>query len=514
LLGLNILILVKMSKFSGIFVLAIFLILSTSAVFAQEDGDRDEFIYGTFPSGFIWGLATSSYQIEGAWEEDGKGKNIWDTFAHENSGEHIADRTNGDVACDSYHKINEDVEALQNLGANFYRFSISWSRILPTGTLAGGVNPAGIAYYNRLIDALLAAGITPFVTLYHWDLPQPLEDLGGWLNDGVVYHYGDYARILFDAYGDRVKNWITFNEPSVFCGLGYEGGSHAPGKTDNQGISNYKCGNVLLKAHGLAYRIYEKDFKPTQGGKVGITINSNWNEPKNRDDPEHLAASERAMQFSYGQYASPLLRGAYPAIMRELVDAKSAAEGRNESRLPSFDTEWTSVINGTVDFLGVNHYTTNYISPGGGDSNTLYETDPSWEHTGAPWLDVVPWGFRRLLTWISNEYKGIEIYVTENGSADLDTDGIADPQRVSYYRRYINEMLKAVNDGANVKGYTAWSLMDNFEWAAGYTQRFGVHYIDFNDPNLTRVQKDSAVALKTIFADNGFPDPNGTVYYH
>jgi lactase-phlorizin hydrolase len=477
-----------------------------------EPKNRDEFIYGTFPENFVWGLATSSYQIEGGWNEDGKGVNIWDTFAHANNGSNIADRSNGDVACDSYHKIAEDVQLLKNMGADFYRFSVAWSRILPTGKLSGGISLKGVAYYNNLIDALVEAGITPFVTMYHWDLPQPLEDIGGWLSEEVAHHFADYSRILYRNYGDRVKLWLTFNEPAVFCGLGYGNGAHAPGYSNDPDVKPYLCGHTLLKAHGLAYRIYESEFKAHQNGKVGITLNTNWNEPKDPNNTEHVEASHRAQQFYFGQYANPLYRGEYPPIMRKLIDEKSAAEGRNTSRLPSFDAEWTRVINGTLDFIGLNHYTSNYILPSTtGDSNTHSEIDPSWESTAAPWLKVVPWGFRRLLNWISNEYGHPDIYVTENGSADRDIDSTNDVARLSYFRRYINEMLKAVLDGANVVGYTAWSLMDNFEWAAGYTQRFGVNYVNFSDPSLRRVAKDSAVFLTKVFADNGFPNPNGTV---
>jgi lactase-phlorizin hydrolase len=439
--------------------------------------------------------------------------NIWDTFTHQ-ANSPIADRSTGDVACDSYHRFHEDVIALKNMGANFYRFSLSWSRILPNGDLSE-VNRAGIDYYNRLIDDLIANGIEPYVTLYHWDLPQPLMDQGGWLVEQTALHFADYARVAFEHFGDRVKTWITFNEVNIFCNLGYNYGSHAPGIREPVDAP-YQCVHNVIKGHGLAYRIYDGEYRAAQQGKVGITLDSNWNEPLDRNNASDVAASHRALKFGHGWIANPLFRGEYPPIMRKMVDEKSAAEGRQESRLPTFNPTWTNVINGTLDFLGLNHYSTNYgfATSGGapghdGDADTGSSIDPTWPESGTSWLRVVPWGFRRLLNWLAMEYGNPPIYVTENGYADKDTDGVADLGRIDYYRKYINEMLKAVRiDGVNVKGYTAWSLIDNFEWAQGYTERFGVHYIDFAGGNLTRVPKASARFLTQVIKDNGFP-PSG-----
>jgi len=483
------------------------LLCSTTISKAQEE---DEWHYGTFPEGFLWGLATSSYQIEGGWNEDGKGESNWDFWSHENNGSNIAMGHNGDVACDSYHKFEEDVKMLKNMGAQFYRFSLSWPRIVPTGRIADGVNMAGIEYYNKLINALLAEGIQPFITLYHWDFPLALIEEKAWLGDAIVDHFADYARLAFSMYGDRVKYWLSFNEPHVFCLNEWNYLEH--GGFEEPPERQYTCAHNVVKCHAKAWRIYDTEFRPIQGGKMGITLNVDWSEPKDSQDPEHVAASDRSMHFRYGWWANPLVKGEYPPIMRQLLDEKSEAEGRNSSRLPTFDKEWTEIINGTLDFLGFNHYGSHYVLPnlGGsgleGDANTRTEGNANWNHSGIGW-NVVPWGFRKALNWIHKEYS-LPIYVTENGYGAQDTEGTEDIERINYYRGYINNCLKAVLlDGVDVRAYTAWSLMDNFEWLMGYTARFGVHWVDYNDPDRKRIPKDSVAVLTKIFADNGFPEP-------
>jgi len=478
-----------------------------------QDGfcqDEDPSLNGTFPEGFLWGVATSSYQIEGGWNASGKGENIWDKFTHE-SGK-IADNSTGDVACDSYHKYMDDIAILKAMGVNFYRFSISWSRIIPNGGIEEGLNPVGVAYYRQLINALLGNGITPFVTMFHWDLPQALEDVGGWPNQTLADNFARYARVLYTEFGDKVKDWITFNEPWVICLLGYGNGVNAPGIEEPTEMP-YKCGHTVIKAHALAYRIYEREFKATQQGQVGITLNTDWFEPM-VNDSIHEDASDRALYFNFGWFAHPVFYGDYPPIMRELIDSKSELEGRNASRLPTFDPIWIGIINGTVDFMGLNTYTTQMIEPFNGDgnpslngdSNTRGRQDPDWESSSAPWLKVVPWGFRKLVNWVYSEYP-TPLYVTENGFADFQNSTTDDPRRVNYYQQYINQLMKAVNeDGVDARAYTAWSLMDNMEWSAGYTQRFGIHHVNFSDPALTRVPKRSAICLTQIFADNGFPN--------
>ncbi|OXA45237.1 lactase-phlorizin hydrolase [Folsomia candida] len=482
------------------------------AVWTSGHGQDTPFLNGTFPPGFLWGVATSSYQIEGGWDQDGKGPNVWDTWTHDSTCSNVQDCSNGDVACDSYNRIMQDIAILKEMNVDFYRFSIAWSRIIPNGGIDEPVNPAGIRYYRHLINALLGNGIKPFVTMFHWDTPQAIEDAGGWPTEATAQAFARYARVLYAELGDLVKDWITFNEPWVICVLGYGTGVNAPGRTE-MAETVYQCGHTIIKAHGLAYRIYETEFKDQQQGQVGITLNTDWNEP-DVDDAEHRDASDRGLRFSFGWFAHPLYFGEYPPIMRELVDQKSINEGRNSSRLPSFDLLWTEIINGTLDFIGLNTYTTQLVRPVNGDgnpglfgdSNVAGRQDPAWESSAASWLKVVPWGLNKLVRWIYAEYNQPPIYVTENGFADPQNATVNDPRRVNYYQQYINELMKATLDGVDVKAYTAWSLMDNMEWSAGYTQRFGIHHVNFSDPSLTRVPKMSAICLTQIFSDNGFPN--------
>ncbi|XP_047004630.1 myrosinase 1-like [Schistocerca americana] len=464
----------------------------------------------TFPDGFMFGAATAAYQIEGAWNEDGKGENIWDHMLHEHP-DYAANWDNGDVACDSYHKYAEDVEALKNLKANTYRFSISWSRILPSGDV-DNINQAGINYYNNLINLLLQNGITPLVTMYHWDLPQMLQYIGGWPNPVVADYFVEYARVLFDNFGDRVKWWITFNEPAAFC-YGYANMySHAP-SMPNPGIGDYLTAHTVLKSHARVYHLYQDQYKATQQGYVGITLDSNWFEPST-DSAEDQEASERSLQFQLGEFAHPIFSsdGDYPPVMRQRIDANSAAEGRPRSRLPSFTADEVAYIKGTSDFFGLNHYATSHARNKvvGAVPSKEYDTgvelylNQSLPHAATEWLVVAPWGFRKLLNWIANEYPGYPIFVTENGYSD--NGEWNDVNRTNYITSYMAEMLKAINeDGIDIFGYTAWTLMDNFEWSWGYTAKFGLYYVDFNDDARPRTAKDSVQTLAQIYSSNELP---------
>ncbi|XP_065341160.1 myrosinase 1-like [Cloeon dipterum] len=471
---------------------------------------QDQFLYGTFPKGFLWGAATASYQIEGGWNENGKGENIWDRMVHAYDGG-IKDNSTGDVAADSYHKYMDDVAALKETGVNFYRFSLSWSRILPTGRI-DQINQDGIDYYNKLINALLDKNISPMITLYHWDLPQPLEDIGGWLNEEVVDIFGAYANLSYSSFGDRVKSWITFNEPLVQSHLGYGLGIFAP-RVKGSGKTDYIAAHNQIKAHARAWRIYDADYRATQNGEVGITFNCAWDEPKTQN-PEDIEAAERALQFELGWFAHPIFsaNGDYPPIMKEYIASRSAKEGYNMSRLPEFGQTWVNYIKGTHDFFGLNHYTSRLIYRVKGGNETSYEndqdlassSDPSWPSSASSWLKVVPWGFRKLVNWIHKEYNGVRLIVTENGFSDHGQ--IKDDDRAKYYTSYINELMKAINlDGCNIFGYTAWSIIDNFEWSSGYTEKFGLYSINFTDPRRPRSRKFSAEVYSNIIANNGFP---------
>ncbi|XP_072173496.1 lactase/phlorizin hydrolase-like [Diadema setosum] len=475
-----------------------------------NDPDRDTLITGTFPSDFAWGSATSAYQIEGGWNEDGKGESIWDRFAHTPG--KIANDQTGDVACDSYHKYAEDVQLVKAIGLSHYRFSISWPRILPDGTISN-INQAGLDYYSDLIDELIANDIEPVVTLYHWDLPQALQDYGGWENDTLADLFNDYADLCFQTYGSRVKLWITFNEPYVVTWLGYGIAVFAPGIYD-PGYAPYRAAHTIIKAHAKAYHTYRDNYYPLQGGKVSITLSTDWGEPDDPNDPQDQAAANRYMQFTAGWYAHPIFKnGDYPDVMKWQVGNKSLAQGLNESRLPEFTEEEKELNRGTGDFFGLNAYTTTVCRHEINNGDPHYEGDQdvsryqpdNWPTSGSEWLRPVPWGLRNLLNWVKDEYGDLPIYITENGFSTPDEYNLDDQGRVTFYNAYINEVLKAYKyDDVDVVGYFAWSLMDNFEWASGYTQRFGLHYVDFEDPDRPRTRKESADWLTRLVADNGF----------
>ncbi|XP_038072995.1 lactase-phlorizin hydrolase-like [Patiria miniata] len=487
---------------------------------AYNDTTRDTFLYGTFPEGFVWSTATSSYQIEGAWNVSDKGPSVWDTFTHE--GGNIENDDNGDIACDSYHKYKEDVALMKAMGLQFYRFSISWPRLMPDGT-AASLSTDGLRYYNDLIDELVANDIAPMVTLYHWDLPQALQDHGGWVNETIVELFNDYARVCFENFGDRVPFWITFNEPWIFTLLGYGTTMFAPGNVVDPSVKIYTVGRHIILAHATAYHTFQREFASTQTAKIGITLNSDYFEPADRTRQSDLDAADRVLRFNLGWFANPIFKnGDYPEIMKTEIGAKSAYQGFSQSRLPPFTDMEKEFIKGTADFFGLNQYTTMYVTNTTVDdslpSQASYLTDrgvytyrdPAWPGAASDWLKIVPWGIRRILKWLADEYgRELPIYITENGISTHDVLELDDKIRVDYYKAYINEVLKAIElDKVNVKGYTAWSLMDNFEWASGYTERFGMHYVDFNDPERARTAKASAKFYATVVAENGFPDPS------
>eukprot|EP00058_Branchiostoma_floridae_P006069 XP_002591557.1 hypothetical protein BRAFLDRAFT_105090 [Branchiostoma floridae] len=385
-----------------------FLIALTTAHCAQYDygaydQTRDDFRPGTFPDDFIWSTATASYQIEGGWNMDGKGESIWDRFSHTPGKVDRGDT--GDVACDSYNKYREDVQLMKAMGLKYYRFSLSWPRIFPDGTVAGGVNQAGVDYYNNVIDELLANGITPMVTLYHWDLPQALQDrYGGWVNEEIVEHYHNYATFAFQTFGDRVKYWLTFNEPMIFCSLGYTSGEHAPGIHDPTSVSGLSCGHTLLKAHARVWHTYNTTFRQLQGGKVGIALSLLWAEPRDPDLPADVSATDRAMQMINGWFAQPIFGdGDYPNVIKETVQKLKS----QLTEVPEFTDEDKSLIHGSADFLGVNHYSSRITSDKPIDIQTqsVFEsfqmtTAPEWPRGQSDWLFAVPWGLRRLLKYI------------------------------------------------------------------------------------------------------------------
>ncbi|KAL0945754.1 hypothetical protein HGRIS_012043 [Hohenbuehelia grisea] len=463
------------------------------------------------PRGFLWGFATAAFQIEGSANVDGRGKSIWDDFAKQPG--KVLDGGNGDVATDSYRLWKQDQELLADYNVKAYRFSISWSRIIPLGGRNDPVNQAGIQWYSDFIDGLLAKGITPFVTLYHWDLPQALHDrYNGWLNkDEIVKDYANYARVCFEAFGDRVKHWLTINEPWCVAILGYGRGVFAPGRSSdrlrspegNSATEPWIVGQSLILAHAHAVKVYREDFKPAQKGQIGITLNGDWQMPYD-DSPENIDAAQHALDFAIGWYADPIYLGHYPPYMREVLG----------ERLPEFTAEELAIVKGSSDFYGMNTYTTNLARAGGDDEfqglvdYTFTRPDGTQLGTQAhcAWLQDYPEGFRSLLNYLWKRYR-LPIFVTENGFAvkgenSLPLDqAIQDSPRLNYFRGTTASLMSAiVEDGVDVRAYFPWSFLDNFEWADGYDTRFGVTYVDYTTQ--VRTPKASAKFLAKWFDDH------------
>jgi beta-glucosidase len=450
-----------------------------------------------FPDGFLWGAATAAYQIEGASDADGKGPSIWDTFSHTPGKVFHGDT--GDVACDSYHRYPEDIELLRRLGAGAYRFSLSWPRIQADGR--GPANGKGLDHYNRVIDGLLEAGIEPVVTLYHWDLPQALQDDGGWASRDVAAAFAEYAAIAGEAFGDRVGKWITLNEPWVVAHVGYHDGRHAPGLRD--AAQAVAANHHLLFAHG---RAVEALRSTAPGTDVGITLNLAVVRPV-APAAAGFAAELEARQN--GVYLGPLFDGAYPERL-----AADYSPARVNGLVRDGDLD---LIAAPLDFLGVNFYAPTYVGvrrdgePRSGESwigPGLVRVQPAGlPVTAMNWL-VAPDSIRELMTRVvAPVTRGLPVYITENGSAWHDyvtQDGqVNDFERVSYLREHLAALHAAIADGVNLRGYFAWSLLDNFEWAEGYAKRFGLAFVDFGTQR--RILKRSGEFYASVTKANAVP---------
>ncbi|GFQ02631.1 raucaffricine-o-beta-d-glucosidase [Phtheirospermum japonicum] len=528
-----------------------------------------------FPNDFVFGTGISAYQNEGAAAKGGRGPSIWDAFTLNTPGR-IADGSNGNVATDTYNRFKEDVKMVKKMGFDAFKISISWSRILPGGTRSAGVNREGIDYYNELIDTLLAHGVEPYVTLFFFDFPQCLEkEYGGFLSKRVVQDFVEYAELCFWEFGDRVKHWMTMNASWAYCTGGYVTCIFPPSKGDptaffsaleglgnkdkvrsddddddddqvavycgvyeprqvlsdcrrrlchsdedndrDRGATNsngydpknaYTVARNMLLAHAAAVDSYRKKFQEQQGGKIGIALNCHWFEPYNKRDDDDIKATKRALDFMLGWFLEPIMTGQYPQNMTSFVPCKNLAP---------FTPQESSMVKGSIDFLGLNYYTAHYAAndpnPKGQDG---YYKDQrirfytrSRQHKMAigpsvslPWLCSVPHGIHKLLNYINATYfhgkTSLPIYITENG-VDQKNDheltpreGCDDQHRMRYFQSHIANVRKAIDDGVNVKGYFAWAWSDPFEWAAGYTIRFGLMYVDFKN-DLARYPKSSAL---------------------
>ncbi|XP_020225823.1 beta-glucosidase 46 isoform X1 [Cajanus cajan] len=453
------------------------------------------------PTDFLFGTASSSYQYEGAYKSDGKGLSNWDNFTHGHGQGRILDGTNADIADDHYNRYLEDIDLMKALGVNSYRLSISWARILPRGRF-GEVNHAGIDFYNRLIDALLLKGIQPFVTLSHYDIPQELEDrYGSWLSPQSQEDFAYYANLCFKTFGDRVKYWVTFNEPNNLVPLGYRSGLFPPCRCSGP-LGMAKCGggdsekepfvaahNIIL-SHAAAVDIYRAKYQTEQKGRIGIVLQHEWYEPISNSTADILA-TERARSFTFNWFLDPIILGKYPTEMENVLG----------SLLPKFSSNEKEKLKKGLDFIGVNYYTAFYVQDcmysacksGPGISRTegsylkLGEKNgvAIGERTSFSWFNIYPEGMEKSVTYVRNRYNNTPMFITENGYPEQDDpkftseEHLNDFKRIKYMEDHIEALLAAIRKGADVRGYFAWSLLDSFEWIYGYTVRYGFHHVDY-----------------------------------
>jgi beta-glucosidase len=438
-----------------------------------------------FPENFIWGVATASYQIEGSVADDGRGESIWDRFSHTPG--KILNGDTGDVACDHYRRYKQDVQLMKELGIKGYRFSVAWPRIYPQGR--GQINRKGIDFYSSLVDELLNSGIEPAVTLYHWDLPQALQDLGGWANRDVADYFAEYAFKMYDVLGDRVKKWITHNEPWVVAFLGNAFGVHAPGYKDYALAVNVS--HNLILSHAKAVQAFRQSG--IKDGQIGITLNLSPVYPAS-DKAEDMEAVQLLDGCQNRWFLDPVVYGAYPedilALYREKFNAPVIKDG---------DMEF--IAQQPVDFIGVNYYSRAVVKKG--RETNIEHVRPEGVYTEMDW-EVYPEGLYDLLIRLHKDYNAPVIYITENGAAFKDDkivdDMVDDQERLDYLKSHFEAAHKAIQDGVKLKGYYVWSFMDNFEWSYGYSKRFGIVYVDYD--TMRRTPKKSALWYRDVIENN------------
>ncbi|KAA8523860.1 hypothetical protein F0562_010283 [Nyssa sinensis] len=498
--------------------LLLFLFSFAHTLVESFNEEKEDIKRSQFPDGFLFGTAASAYQIEGAYLEDGKSLSNWDVFNHIQGVRHVE---NADIANDHYHRYLEDIEIMHSLGVNAYRFSISWARVLPRGRF-GEVNPNGVIFYNKIIDNLLLKGIVPFVTLHHHDFPQELEDrYESWLSPEMQEEFVHLAKTCFKSFGDRVKYWTTINEPNVFSEMAYIKGKYPPARCSAP-FGNCSVGNSdleplivmhnMLLGHAKATKLYREQFQAKQCGFMGMVASSSMYEPLSDSELDREAAN-RALAFNVAWNLDPLVFGDYPPEMRRY----------HGSELPRFTLEEAKYIKGSIDFIGINHYATHYAKDcihssciEGGDrairgfAYLTVERDgvPIGEPTGMPGFFVVPRGMEEIVEYVKKRYHNMPMFVTENGYVPPKQEAVRveeqlhDVKRIEFHKAYMASLARAIRNGADVRGYFAWTLMDNYEWVEGYSLKFGLHYIDRQ--TLKRIPKLSATWFQNFLTNSSF----------
>eukprot|EP01018_Ginkgo_biloba_P017521 Gb_07480 [translate_table: standard] len=493
----------------GLCIVVLWLWIAVHVTLQSKHSGQNIISRDDFPPGFVFGAGSSSYQIEGAAAIDGRKPTIWDTYTHAGN---MFDGSTGDVAADQYHHYKEDVGLMHKMGLDGYRFSISWSRLIPDGR--GAINPKGLQYYNNLINELISHGIEPHITLYHFELPQSLEDAyDGWLSPQIVEDFAAYAEVCFREFGDRVKSWTTLNEPNIFTIAGYDNGFFPPQRCSypfgvfgnctagDSTVEPYITGHYALLSHVAVVELYRNKYQAKQKGSIGLAILANWIVPLTNSSKD-IAATQRVIDFELGWFIDPLVFGDYPTSMKEIAGL----------RLPSFTREQSEKLKGSFDFIGLNHYSTSYVShvsnhwdPDKRDYSRDMSATLSVERDGIPigklvpsGLTVVPWGIQALLDYFKQRYDNAPIIIYENGYAAPSNNSIPlsealkDKERVDFLHDYLENVLAAIRNGSNTQGFFVWSLIDCFEYLFGYQFRYGMYYVDFKDKALKRYPTLSA----------------------
>ncbi|KAI8476683.1 MAG: glycoside hydrolase superfamily [Monoraphidium minutum] len=443
-----------------------------------------------------FGVAGAAYQTEGATNVDGRSPSVWDVYVKNNRGK-IRDWSTADVTTDFYHKYKEDFALMKSLGVKNYRFSIAWGRIVPSGRKGGAINPKGVAYYNSVIDAMIAAGVSPAATLYHWDIPQANQDAyKGFLSRTVIDDYAYFVEQCYKLFGDRVKKWVTFNEPWVVCNIQWGNGDMAPGINEGE-QGRWTCGHMLLLAHGNAVKIYRDKYQKKQGGKIGMALWSEWSEPFT-DSEEDKRAAQNKMDIDFGWFADVIHFGDYPDVVKRVKAAY----------LPVFTAAEKALLKMSYDYVGMTLYTAKYATSNGKPDGFRVRTvdkdnKPMGEQAESYWLYNVPWAINRMLNYLDNRYDRPEIWILENGisekgeAARVGAAALVDPLRTKYFRGYIDEVCKAQQSGVRLTHYYIWSFVDNWEWKEGFSTKFGIVHVDFKNKTLPRTPKQSAKWLQT-----------------